>query len=96
MEELKYLRKLIEQKEGHDIDKFRDMNQNKIYKAFEGIPRKHPTDSKVLVLFTDPFAKDRTFYEFAIDSIGNIEELGTISSPEGQSAYKVRVWAKKF
>ena len=95
MEEIKYVRKLIEQKEGHGVDKIRDINHDKKYKAFEGIPKKHPTDSKVLILFTAPFSNDDTFYEFTIDSIGNIEELGTISSPEGQSAYKIRVWAKK-
>ena len=95
MEEIKYVKKLIEQKDAHGIDKLRDVNQKKLYASFEGIPKKHPTDSKVLILFTDPFSKDRTFYEFSIDSIANIEELGTISSPEGESAYKIRVWAKK-
>jgi len=65
------------------------------FAAFEGIPKKHPSDTKVLVLFTSPFSTERTFYEFPVDSIGRIEELGTITSSNGVSAYTIRVWVKK-
>ena len=95
MEEIQYVKKLIEMKEGFQIEKYKDNNYIKSYTAYEGVPKKHPTNGKVLLLFADPFSKDGSFYEFSIDAIGNIEELGTISSESGESAYKIRVWVKK-
>lgn len=95
MEEFQYIKKLIESGKNYEIDLPRNIHFEDTYASFEGIPRKHPTDTKVLVLFTSPFSEDRSFYEFSVDSIGRIEELGTITAPDGQSAYTIRVWVKK-
>ena len=95
MDEIQYVRKLIEMSESYDIDTVRDVNLNQTHTPFEGTPRKHPSDNNVLILVTAPFSKNKKFFEFTVDSIGNIEELGTISSENGSTAYKIRVWVKK-
>jgi hypothetical protein len=52
-------------------------------------------DENILILLTSPFTSDKKFYEFYVNSIGSIEEIGTITSEKGESAIKVRVWVKK-
>jgi len=47
------------------------------------------------VLLTDPFSDDKLFYEFPVSSISFIEEIGTITSVDGRSAQKLRLWIKK-
>lgn len=95
MEEKIYIRKLIDMKSGYDIDLYRDINFTSEHVAFEGTPKKHPYDSSYLILLSDPFSQDKIFYEFALNSIGVIEDLGTVSSEEGESANQVRIWVKK-
>lgn len=95
MKDLQSVIKLIETSKGYEIDKYREVNLNKTHSPFEGTPKKHPNDKNVLILVTSPFTEHKEFYEFSIESIGNIEELGTITSENGNSAYKIRVWVKK-
>jgi inorganic pyrophosphatase len=95
MEDKKYISKLIEMQQGFDIDKYRDINIKDSHTPFEGTPRKHPYDNSYLILFTDPFSHNKCYYEFSINSIGTIEEIGTISSEDGRNTYKVRLWIKK-
>ncbi len=63
--------------------------------SFEGAPQKHPYNDGILVLIMDPFTPNKKIYEFSIESIGFIEEIGTITSDKGKSALKIRVWVKK-
>lgn len=57
--------------------------------------KKHPHDDKILILMAEPFSKNKEFYEFTVDSIGQIEEIGTITNQDGESALQIRVWVKK-
>jgi len=88
----RYIKKLQEK---FALEKYRESDINITHRYFEGTPKKHLQDDTILVLLTDPFSKNKDFYEFTIDSIGHIEEIGTITNRDGQSALRVRVWIKK-
>lgn len=95
MDDVKYIKKLIQQSDSFEISTIRDIKLKDSHIPYEGTPKKHPTDDNILILLTDPFSRRSSFYEFSIESIGNIEELGTISSEDGDSAYMIRVWIRK-
>jgi len=90
-----HIKKLLLDKNKFELERFHDININETHKPYTGIPRKHPTDKNVLVLLTDPFSQKQVFYEFSMESIGLIEETGTVTSENGESAMKIRVWIKK-
>ncbi len=95
MEDKQIIQKLLEMSRGYDIEKFKNININETHSAFDGTPKKHPYDEKLLFLIPDPYSELGEFYEFSIDSIGNIEDLGSISSEDGETVYRVRIWVKK-
>lgn len=77
------------------IQKYREMNFFDTHVSFEGTPRKHPNDKTKVVLLTDPFSEKNAFFEFPLSAIDYIEELETISSEDGKSAVRMRLWIKK-
>lgn len=95
MPEKRYIRKLLQISERFDVDLYKDPGFRRSHVSFEGMPRKHASDSKKVVLLTDPFSDDKLFYEFPVSSISFIEEIGTITSVDGRSAQKLRLWIKK-
>jgi len=95
MEDRKYVQKLLAMSGKYDLDRKRELNIHETHTSFEGIPKKHPTNKNVLILLTDSFNHVQKFYEFSIETIGNIEDLGTITNKEGKSVTKIRVWVKK-
>ncbi|MGB4270633.1 MAG: inorganic pyrophosphatase Ppa, partial [Spirochaetota bacterium] len=58
-------------------------------------PKKHQYDKSKIILLSDPFSDKKIFYEFSIDTIDLVEELGTISSQDGKNALQIRIWVKK-
>jgi hypothetical protein len=91
-----YLKKLIEKtKRVFPVERYRETDINITHRTYDGFARKHQADSKILILMTDPFAKNKEFYEFTVDSIDRMEEIGTITDENGESAMKVRIWVKK-
>ena len=95
MEELTYLRKLISTSAKFDIAAYSQNDFTREFVAFEGTPRKHPHDVSRVLLLADPFQAHASFFEFPVDSVAHIEEIGTISSPDGKSIYKIRIWVKR-
>jgi hypothetical protein len=91
-----YIRRLIEKSQKEfAVEKYKIADTNTSYRVFTGTPKKHPNDDKILILLTDPFSKNKEFYEFTVDSIAYIEETGTITNQDGESAIQIRVWIKK-
>ncbi len=92
----RYIKILIEKSHKQfALEKYREGDLTKTHRVFEGTPKKHPHDDSLMILLTDPFSKKREFYEFTVDSIGHIEEIGTITNADGDSALKIRIWIKK-
>jgi hypothetical protein len=95
MENMLYVKKLLSMSHKYDVAFSQDVNHSHLFSPFEGSPKKHPTDENILVLIDDPFLRRSPFYEFSVESIGSIEEIGTVTSERGESAYFIRVWIKK-
>lgn len=68
---------------------------NSGYSSFVGIPGRSHSDPAKVLIFPELYTDTGEYLEFFIKDICHIEELETISSPEGKSAVKARVWVKK-
>lgn len=95
MEERRYVQKLLEINEHFTIDKKRNIDLKEDFIPFVGSPKKHPSNDNILMLITNPFDENKQFFEFYMDSISAIEEIGTISSENCKSAYQIRIWVRK-
>ena len=95
MEDNKYVRRLLEISEQFNIDKLRHPDFKEEYTSFEGSPKRHPSNENILLLVTNPFDDNKQFYEFNLDTVSAVEEIGTLSSEDSHSAYLVRIWVKK-
>lgn len=95
MEHRQFVQKLLEITRKYEIEKTGKPDLPGTHIAFEGTPKKHPVNDDILVLFTDPFGGEPGFYEFSVDTIGGVEELGTETTATGQSYYRIRVWVRK-
>jgi inorganic pyrophosphatase len=62
---------------------------------FTGAPQKHPYNKEKILLITDPFSTDTSYYEFNIKDIEGVEELPRLATPEGQSLTMLRLWVRK-
>jgi len=95
LEDGKYVRRLLEISKQFNIDRLRHPDFKEEYTSFEGSPKRHPSNDNILLLVTNPFDVNKMFYEFNLDSISAVEEIGTITDKDTRSAYQVRVWVKK-
>jgi hypothetical protein len=69
MPEKRYIRKLLQISERFDIDLYKDPDFQKSHVSFEGMPRKHASDPKKVVLLTDPFSDEKPVLRISISSI---------------------------
>jgi len=95
MDEQKYVQKLLEISKNYDIDRIRSLKYNEDYHPFEGSPKRHPSNENILILIANPFEDNKEYFEFHLDTISAVEEIGTLTSSENKSVYQVRVWVKK-
>jgi len=95
MEEQIKLLNLLKENDKTAIDKYRNIHFFENHVAFVGTPKKHQYDKSKIILLSDPFSDKKIFYEFSIDAIYLVEELGTISSQDGKNALQIRIWVKK-
>lgn len=96
MEKLYYHTELLDLSPKFTIKKYDNIQNIKdTHSSFEGTPKQHPTDENIIILLPDPFDSKGFFYEFFIDSVGTVEDIGTIISDHGETAHKIRIWIKK-
>jgi len=95
MDEKKYVQKLLEISKNYNIDKLRNINHSEEYHPYEGSPKRHPTNENILILIVNPFDENKKFYEFHLDTILAVEEIGTLTSNDNTSVYQIRVWVKR-
>lgn len=63
--------------------------------AFTGTPRRHPYDTKRLLLVATPFSSPGLLYEFHLRDILAVEEEPNLVTAEGNSIRMVRVWVRR-
>jgi len=68
----------------------------KTHVPFSGSPHRHPHDDDKIILITDPFSGNTTYYEFKIKDVDYYEELPNIVDVRGKALTMVRLWLKKF
>ena len=62
---------------------------------FSGTLRQHPYELEKIILMTEVFSQNATFYEFSNDDIGFVEKLPNIVNSEGDDISMVMLWIKK-
>ena len=70
-------------------------NLKKTYVAFTGSPRKHPYDTRKIILVSDPYSRSNHYYEFSTDDIAYVEELPNIVNIDEEVIPIVRIWVRK-
>lgn len=68
----------------------------KTHVAFCGSLLKHPHDEEMVILIPDPYSTHTLYYEFKTEDISYIENLPSITTPEGETATLNRIWVKKM
>ena len=90
---------LLQLQEKYNIqvfDKKQDFNQLKMTHAcFTGSPRKHPDHEDMIILVTDLFGTQPTYFEFKLKDISSVERLSNEVNMAGETATTVRIWVKK-
>ena len=62
---------------------------------FSGSPQKHPYDEEKVLLVSDPYSSNTSFFEFRADDIAFVEDQVNIVDIDGETIHMVRVWVKK-
>jgi hypothetical protein len=94
--EVMTIEKLLEKTKKFEIDTYRippDFMANHV--SFTGTPEKHPHDDNKIILITDPFSKNISYYEFLAVDIKGVEELPSLVTTEGKSVAMYRLWVRK-
>ena len=89
------IQKLLAMGKQYEIGKKSDININETHTPFEGFPRTRSSDKGALFLFSDAFSVENKFYEFSVDTIAKIDDLGQVANESGQTVNRVRLWVKK-
>lgn len=63
---------------------------------FSGSIRKHPYDTDKVILMTDPYGANTTYYEFNTCDISMVEELPNVVDFKGDTFTQVAIWVKKM
>ena len=87
------MKKLLGIGKQYDIDKQSFVNISETHTPFEGFPV--TLSNNLLRLFSEPFSMSGMFYEFFMENISKVDDLGQITNTDGTAVNKVRVWAKK-
>ena len=93
MDNVQYFKNMLQKRPDFPLKE--SSQKSKEFIAFEGAIKKHPSAPAILVLLTNPFEPHQHFFEFTVDSIYDIEEIGSLTNKEGKTACRVRLWVKK-
>jgi inorganic pyrophosphatase len=72
---------------------FKSLRDNHV--PYTGSPRKHPYDSKKVILIADPYSYNSTYFEFRIKDVSHIEKLPNLVDVDGNIIQVARVWVKR-
>jgi len=93
------LRDLLQESSRFALESYKKPKEGKRLRdghvAFSGSPYPHPYDTTKVILVSDPFSTNTSYYEFRSADIAFVEELPSLVDIEGQVLLFVRVWVKK-
>lgn len=76
----------------------RPVDEERLYEthiAFSGSPQRHFFDPDKVIIVTDPFSRNTSYFEFLTADIAYVEELSTSVDIAGHAIPMVRVWVQK-
>lgn len=88
---LKYLKTLPY----YDVVQYIRSTEESVCIPFTGTPKKHPYDKEKFILISDPLSQNATFYEFNLEDIEHVENIGSIATEEGDNVKMVKIYVKK-
>jgi inorganic pyrophosphatase len=62
---------------------------------FSGSLRHHPDDENKVILLSEPYGGNFTYYEFKTEDIGFVEKLPNVVNIDGEDIAMVMLWIKK-
>jgi hypothetical protein len=90
---------LLKVKDQYDIqifDEKQDINRLKTTHAcFTGSPKKHPAREDKIILATNLFGTQPTYYEFNLTDISYVEKMSNEVALDGETLTIARIWVKK-
>ena len=89
---------LIESKSFDLIKQQRPLNTNHLketHLAFSGTLKQHPYDETKVILISEPYSNNTSYYEFEKSDIGLIEELPNIVNSNEEDISMVLLWVEK-
>ncbi len=72
-----------------------DTDLSKTHIAFTGTPQKHHYDADKVILVTDPYSSNISYYEFRTKDISFVEELVNSVDINGMTVPIMRLWVMK-
>ncbi|MBW2558770.1 MAG: inorganic pyrophosphatase Ppa [Deltaproteobacteria bacterium] len=90
------VKELLKHAEKFEVDTYklpRDFRENHI--SFTGTPEKHPYADDKIILISDPFSMNISYYEFVSADIAGVEDLPNLVNVEGTSVKMCRVWVRR-
>ena len=72
-----------------------DIDISKTHIAFSGTPQKHHHDPDKVILVSDPYSSNISYYEFQSKDISYVEELVNSVDLKGNTIILMRLWVKK-
>jgi inorganic pyrophosphatase len=92
-------RELLQESSRFELESYKKPKEGKRLRdshvAFSGSPYKHPYNETKVILVSDPFSTNTSYYEFRSADIAFVEELPSLVDMEGQVLLFVRIWVKK-
>jgi inorganic pyrophosphatase len=89
----------LEKAERFEIQAYRKprnlLDLRKTHVPYAGSPLKHPHDSQMVILVSDPGGPNPLYLEFRAGDISYMEELPNLVTLEGESILMARIWVKK-
>jgi inorganic pyrophosphatase len=82
-----------------EIDKYKEpkdrLSISRTYVPYSGSLQKHPDDAQKVILITDPYSTNISYFEFNQKDIKYLERLPAITNLKGETANMTRIWVKK-
>jgi hypothetical protein len=93
------LKELIRKANKYEIQsykkRFDPKELKKTHVPFTGSPQKHSYNREIVILLTEPYHNNTSYYEFKTKDIFHVEELPNITNMDGETVTMVRIWVKK-
>lgn len=92
--------KVLQKAEKFEIQAYKNKYSDLVRLRKENIPftgslLHHPYDNEKVILISDPYSPNTSYYEFKLIDVSHLEELPNITNMAGETVTHCRIWVKK-